>query len=626
MIKGDAFKQESKEKIRSIKNINSIKEESKKENLADLIHVNNEENIIKQEIVNDNLANLEERSYNENMNKEKFEKDHLSNSDLSKIKGNNNKEISNFNENQSNINSEIKVDSATDFPAGTNLLGSQNESSALITNNKHTPTFIEEKKNIIMFKDTILKATLDITLKKLIKREEYYFTNYNQIQCSENDNTFLELLTYSNTKLHPLSFSLGQNKFCFKDGKLKNPSPLFIPPQYFCQVPSNYHKKILEGSVIDNKKGLINLDKNVLIRFKGIVSDMIGQILKRIFGGPPVSLNVKIFDTQSSLQRNCEAWAYAPLYLKKAAFEESNIERFKNVISFCVSGLILTFKQLKPFNPLIGETFEGQFADGSKIYAEHIGHYPTLSRFYLKDVNNDYTVHGCFDLDAKTESFGSVIFIIQKGDILIEFPKLNEKFMYRMPIMKLENCKSEEERNCFITDYMEIYDLTNAQKALIKFGYNSKEITKFVGAIFKSTIVEKQINNKVNDKYYKCLSKYLEEKIDSKKTKLMDDHPLPLSIITGSVTENLFFDNNKYWDFNENDPFFVQPCYNVLPSDTRFREDLIWLYYANYYSRNPKEFEKFCKLSQSWKLETELIQRKEREIRADYRKKLNKNN
>ena len=42
-----------------------------------------------------------------------------------------------------------------------------------------------------------------------------------------------------------------------------------------------------------------NARNNILGKFKGIVSDMIGQILKRLFGGPPVSLNVKMVIDQS---------------------------------------------------------------------------------------------------------------------------------------------------------------------------------------------------------------------------------------------------------------------------------------------------------------------------------------
>ena len=351
---------------------------------------------------------------------------------------------------------------------------------------------------------------------------------------------------------------------------------------------------------------------------------MISQILKRIFGGPPVSLNVRIFDVQSSLQRNAEAWGYAPIYLKKAADPNiDSIERLKYIITFIVSGLVVTCKQLKPFNPLIGETFEGEFSDGSKVYAEHIGHYPTLSRFLMIGNDNDFKLHGCFDLDAKTESFGGVIFIIQKGDMIIELPKINQKYKYRMPIMKLENCRSEEERNCFITDFLEVEDMNNNLKAIIHFGCQKKKICDFRGTIFNHNSNEIFERKKV-EKYMDKFEDFLEAKDLKKKQKIMNDYPYPKILISGSFVQNISFDGIDYWNLDNDKAYVLKPIKFVLPSDSRFREDLLWLFFASYYSRNKEEYDQFMKISQGWKTETEFIQRKERGIRAEYKKKLKK--
>ena len=69
-----------------------------------------------------------------------------------------------------------------------------------------------------------------------------------------------------------------------------------------------------------------------------------------------ISLPIKIFEPTSTLQRIADLWTFAPIYLKKAAKEEDHLERLKLVITFTISSIYLCCSQLKPFNPLLGET------------------------------------------------------------------------------------------------------------------------------------------------------------------------------------------------------------------------------------------------------------------------------
>lgn len=499
----------------------------------------------------------------------------------------------------------------------------------------------EDKNEIIkhknmkkIFKDKIESSTLSIDVNY---RDEYFFTDPKAFDHDKKNDPIkfkelLDILVLSREKLHPLSFSLGQTHFCFKKENnkfvTKHPSPKLLPDDVFCRAPDFLkYNDVFNGLVIHNKKGIVCVDKNILVRFSGIVGDMISQLLKRIFGGPPVSLNVKIFDTQSSLKRNLEAWSYAPHYLSKASkIEMSDKERFNNVIAFALSGLIITCRQLKPFNPQIGETFEGEFSDGTKLYGEHIGHYPTISLLYMVGPNKDFIVSCKADLDAITESFGGVIYIVIKGDVKIEFPKINKSFMYRIPKMKLENCRSEEERNCFLVESMEIFDLTNSRKAIISFGYDEKSICSIIGAVFHNNHeLGKEMDKKFNEKFTKFLIKYNNETNEKKKKEMALKFPVIEQNISGSFVHELKIDNKTYWNINEDIIYNLKPIKNVLPSDTRYREDLIWLYYALYYSRNKYEYDELMAISQAWKVETELIQRKEREIRAEHKKKYHYN-
>lgn len=58
------------------------------------------------------------------------------------------------------------------------------------------------------------------------------------------------------------------------------------------------------------------------------------------------------------------------------------------------SGLWYFISQMKPFNPILGETLEGFFVDGTKISVEHISHHPPISSFIIEDFRDWYKYHG----------------------------------------------------------------------------------------------------------------------------------------------------------------------------------------------------------------------------------------
>lgn len=50
-----------------------------------------------------------------------------------------------------------------------------------------------------------------------------------------------------------------------------------------------------------------------------------------------------------------------------------------------------------------------------------------------------------------------------------------------------------------------------------------------------------------------------------------------LSKVTGSWLENITFDEEIYWDLEKVEPAVLIKSLDPLPSDCRYREDLIWL-------------------------------------------------
>ena len=64
--------------------------------------------------------------------------------------------------------------------------------------------------------------------------------------------------------------------------------------------------------------------------------------------------------------------------------------------------------------------------------------------------------------------------------------------------------------------------------------------------------------------------------------------------ISGSWMKDLYIDGKKYWDVNDHFPDRYKAQKVALPSDCRFREDMIWL-------RRRNE-----KIADAWKVRLEI--------------------
>jgi hypothetical protein len=78
------------------------------------------------------------------------------------------------------------------------------------------------------------------------------------------------------------------------------------------------------------------------------------------------------------------------------------------------------------------------------------------------------------------------------------------------------------------------------------------------------------------------------------------------------------------WDIHSQTPEFIRPVKKCIPSDGRFREDLIWLYRSFYCSKNEEEKKIYMDIAQKWKIMMEEFNRWERKRRAEIKNKKNK--
>jgi hypothetical protein len=91
----------------------------------------------------------------------------------------------------------------------------------------------------------------------------------------------------------------------------------------------------------------------------------------------PVTINEPL----NVLQRLCEELEYSEL-LDKAALIEDSRQRMLQIAAFAVSSYSSAYYRAghKPFNPLLGETFECIREDkGFKFISEQVSHHPPVS-------------------------------------------------------------------------------------------------------------------------------------------------------------------------------------------------------------------------------------------------------
>lgn len=55
---------------------------------------------------------------------------------------------------------------------------------------------------------------------------------------------------------------------------------------------------------------------------------------------------------------------------------------------------------MKPFNPILGETLQCHFDDGTEIYCEHTSHHPPITNFMIHPADRKYELWGFYEFTA----------------------------------------------------------------------------------------------------------------------------------------------------------------------------------------------------------------------------------
>ncbi|CAJ2664080.1 unnamed protein product [Trifolium pratense] len=145
---------------------------------------------------------------------------------------------------------------------------------------------------------------------------------------------------------------------------------------YFTEPSFSCGSKGTLDQVSRRKKLPDPVEKEKGVSLWSMIKDNVGKDLTRVC--LPVFFNEPI----SSLQKCFEDLEYS--YLLDRAYEHgkkgNSLLRALNVAAFAVSGYASSEgRHCKPFNPLLGETYEADFPDkGLRFFSEKVSHHPTV--------------------------------------------------------------------------------------------------------------------------------------------------------------------------------------------------------------------------------------------------------
>uniref|UniRef100_A0A7S0EDB9 Oxysterol-binding protein n=1 Tax=Hanusia phi TaxID=3032 RepID=A0A7S0EDB9_9CRYP len=131
---------------------------------------------------------------------------------------------------------------------------------------------------------------------------------------------------------------------------------------------------------------------------RSVLSLMISQMGRNLLSGGNVmnvSFPIQCCQPRTVLEIGAQMGQFTHIYLPRAAVTKDPVERMKNVVACFIAAMPLTSGNfLKPLNPILGETLQVDYGDGSKLYMEQTCHHPPVSSFCLVPPSQSYTVSG----------------------------------------------------------------------------------------------------------------------------------------------------------------------------------------------------------------------------------------
>ncbi len=381
----------------------------------------------------------------------------------------------------------------------------------------------------------------------------------------------------------------------------KAPAPTYMDDALLHSKLLSKKDEILKSSclVVDKEYGGVLLtDAETTAKQRSVFAEVLAKIGRSFFNSNIVgmSLPIRIMESRTDEDRVAEAYRVIGLYLCKAANSSDKLERLKLVSTAMVAQNYLMMRKQKSINPLLGETLQATISDGTQIYGEQVSHHPPTTYVYAVGPNRSYVSYGYAIL---TPSFkGNYMMINVTVKQTIRFKDGHQIDIVARPGIKIAGLIAGQSR-ALLKGMYRIEDRTLKLRSVIFFDYGEKK-----GFISSSKTVPKDF---VEGIIYAPTGAAFNE--DARRVADLDDVKKELARMKGSWLDKFEINSVNYWNIDKFMPEVLRYSGNPLPSDWRFREDLVWVRHGN------------VDIADGWKDALEIRQRRDRALREKFAKK-----
>lgn len=214
---------------------------------------------------------------------------------------------------------------------------------------------------------------------------------------------------------------------------------------------------------------------NQKINIWKVLKDTISQDLSKM--AVPVYFNEPL----SFLQRFTEDLTYCSVLMKAAEAKDPCL-RMAYVACFVISGYAGSSQRLlKPFNPLLGETFELE-KDGFRVISEQVSHHPPVSAIHCDHPEFSFYAHST----VKTSFKGTYLRVKPHGKFHLELHRPKEHYTWDKPYTNVNNIILGQVN----VDHHGTIKITNhdtghsANITFKKKGWFSKDCHQIIGSIY----------------------------------------------------------------------------------------------------------------------------------------------
>lgn len=388
-----------------------------------------------------------------------------------------------------------------------------------------------------------------------------------------------------------------------------------------------------------------------------------GSVLSGNANFTRMSMPIHLNEPRSLLERITDDWAYAPHYLTAAARSSNPVERMKLVAAFVVSGLHCMETLGKPFNPILGSTYQATLEDGTPCYIEQTSHHPPVTHYYIKPESGEYLLAGFSGIDGRVAwGLDTGLSSRRVGINIVQFAD-GTRIVYNLPRMLVRGLAAERKAEClgpfsvlyeahglvfdFLLDPPQPFrwspfrartpsDYLDGVLYRVQENLEPEQgATAFTGAFrgedgafFGNPDEVKMV---AEDGDYTAIELRTDEQVSLSVTSATQERDNPctgkppvmerdiICYTRGSFLGYLDVDGERVWDIRETQKTKVTPgdIRNTLGSDCRYREDVVALRKALDEDNDESTREKLTLEAQALKEKLENIQRNDRKLRKE---------